>query len=58
MGAKPKYRHEQTQDVEIREKLIAEIPAFIDEFAGTFLDYDPVLEAAALEAIAHEKDDD
>lgn len=58
---KPKYdlsRHEETRDVEIREKLTAEIPAFIDEFAGTFLDYDPVLEAAALEAIAHEEDND
>jgi hypothetical protein len=62
MGAvKPKYdlrRHQQTRDAEIREKLTAEIAAFIDEFAGTSLDYDPVLEAAALEAIAHEEDND
>ncbi len=34
--------------------LDAEIPTLIAEFAGTSLDYDPVLEAAALEAIAHE----
>jgi hypothetical protein len=37
-------------------KLEGELSAFIDEFAGTSLDYDPAIEAASLEAIRHASD--
>jgi len=46
--------YEQAIERAAIEKLDTQLGAFIQEFAGTCLDYDPALEAAIIEAIAHD----